>query len=52
MFILYLPLNYVMFNTVLQLESAKTRLVIIWSASGWKETLYDFEEQGPPHNNL
>ncbi|KAL6846152.1 hypothetical protein ACP4OV_023600 [Aristida adscensionis] len=33
-------------------ESARSRLPKICTARGWKEPLYDFEEQGPPHNKL
>jgi hypothetical protein len=32
--------------------SARSRLQKICRASGWNEPLYDFEEQGPPHNKL
>ncbi|KAL6656009.1 hypothetical protein ACP70R_006835 [Stipagrostis hirtigluma subsp. patula] len=33
-------------------ESARSKLRKICTATGWKEPLYDFDEQGPPHNKL
>ncbi|KAL6656010.1 hypothetical protein ACP70R_006836 [Stipagrostis hirtigluma subsp. patula] len=33
-------------------ESATLRLPRVCTAIGWKEPLYDFDEQGPPHNKL